>query len=103
MRHKIFIDKLRVEERYALGDQIRRVVVPMPFNIVAGNGRAANKDYADFVSIARGSLCEAMTQHELAEDLGCVTLMPEIEQLAKDVWQMLGATIKKFSALHFKP
>lgn len=103
MRHKIFIDKLRAEERYALGDQIRRVVVPMPFNIVADNGRAANKDYADFVSIARGSLCEAMTQYELAEDLGYVTLMPEIEQLAKDVWQMLGATIKKFSALHFKP
>ena len=59
-----------VEERYALGDQIRRAVVTIPSNIAEGNGRTSNKDYAHFLSIARGSLYETLTQLEIAKDLG---------------------------------
>lgn len=85
------VKKLPAEERYALGDQIRRAVVSIPCN-----GRATNKDYANFLSIARGSLYETMTQLEIAQDLGYVSFAHEIEQLAKDVGRMLGAMIKKF-------
>ena len=97
------VKKLPVEERYALGDQIRRAVVSIPSNIAEGNGRASNKDYANFLSIARGSLYETMTQLEIVQDLGYAALTPEIEQLAKDIARMLGAMIKKFSAPRSSP
>lgn len=58
------------DERFALTDQLRRAVVSIPSNIAEGNGRAGNKDYAHFLSIARGSLFETMTQLQIAEDLG---------------------------------
>ena len=92
------VKKLPAEERYAMGDQIRRAVVSIPSNIAEGNGRASKRDYANFLSIARGSLYETMTQLEIAKDLGYASLTPEIEQLAKDVARMLGAMIKKFGA-----
>ena len=34
------VKKLPAEERYAMGDQIRRAVVSIPLNIAEGNGRA---------------------------------------------------------------
>lgn len=37
------IRRFPVEERYALGDQLRRAVVSIPSNIAEGNGRAENK------------------------------------------------------------
>ena len=97
------VKKLPAEERYAMGDQIRRAVVSIPSNIAEGNGRATNKDYANFLSIARGSLYETMTQLEIAKDLGYASLTPEIERLAKDVARMLGAMIKKFGTSRSSP
>ena len=91
------VKKFPAVERYALGDQIRRAVVSIPSNIAEGNGRASNKEYANFLSIARGSLYETMTQLEIAQDLGYAVLTQEIERLAKDIARMLGAMIKKFS------
>lgn len=61
------------EERYALGDQVRRAVVSIPSNIAEGCGRSSDKDYAHFIAIARGSLYETMTQLEVAEKLGYIT------------------------------
>ena len=37
------IRRFPVEERYALGDQLRRAVVSIPSNIAEGNGRAESK------------------------------------------------------------
>ena len=97
------VKKLPAEERDAMGDQVRRAVVSIPSNIAEGNGRATNKDYANFLSIARGSLYETMTQLEIAKDLGYASLTPEIERLAKDVARMLGAMIKKFGTSRSSP
>ena len=44
-----------LDERYALTDQLRRAVVSIPSNIAEGSGRASNKDYAHFLSIAAAS------------------------------------------------
>ena len=87
-----------VEERYALGDQIRRAVVSIPSNIAEGNGRTSNKDYAHFLSIARGSLYETLTQLEIAKDLGYASVTTEIEHLAMDIGRILGAMLKKFGS-----
>ena len=87
------------DERYALTDQLRRAVVSIPSNIAEGNGRASSKDYAHFLSIARGSLYETVTQLEIAKDLGYVKELTEILVLAGEIGSMLGAMLKKFGVL----
>ena len=94
------VKKLPNDERYALGDQIRRSVVSIPSNIAEGNGRASNKDYAHFLAIARGSLYETLTQLEIAQDLGYASFTPEIEQLATEIGRILGSMLKKYGSLH---
>ena len=90
--------RLPAEERYALSDQLRRAVASIPSNIAEGNGRSSNRDYAHFLSIARGSLYETMTQLEIAESLGYISISREISSTAIEVRKMLGAMIKKFSS-----
>ena len=92
------------DERYALTDQLRRAVVSIPSNIAEGYGRASNADYAHFLAIARGSLYEALTQLEVAEDLGYISAHPEeLELLASEVGRMLGAMLKKYGSMHSSP
>lgn len=89
-------------ERYALSDQLRRAVVSIPSNIAEGNGRASNKDYAHFLSIAKGSLYETMTQLEIAVMLGYVQPNQEIEALSVEVRRMLSSMIQRFSPYQIK-
>ena len=56
---KIVYTKIRMfpkEEQFALCDQLRRAVVSIPSNIAEGYGRDTHKDFAHFLSLARGSL-----------------------------------------------
>ena len=53
------------EETYALSDQMRRAVISIPSNIAEGQGRNSNKEFANFLSIARGSLAELKTQLQI--------------------------------------
>ena len=46
------------EEKYALGDQMRRAVISVPSNIAEGSGRTSAKDQAHFFEMAFGSLME---------------------------------------------
>jgi len=86
-----------VEEKYALADQLRRAVISIPSNIAEGNGRLSTKDYAHFLSIARGSLYETINQLDIAESLGYIRHSDEIENLAIELRKMLFSMIKKFS------
>ena len=88
------------EERYALTDQLRRAVVSIPSNIAEGCGRSSNKDYAHFLSIARGSLYETMTQLQIAVNLGYIADLPsEVNGLIEEVGKMLGSMLKKYGAI----
>ena len=95
------------EERYALTDQLRRAAVSVPSNIAEGNGRAGNRDYAHFLSIARGSLFETMTQLEIAEGLGYLNLgdadFAQADQIAGEVNGMLTAMLRKYGAFESRP
>ena len=87
------------EERYALADQIRRAVVSISSNIAEGCGRATNRDYAHFLSIARGSLYETMSQLELAQGLGYIDSLSDAEELAVEISRMLTTLMKKYTPL----
>ena len=57
-------------EEYRLTSQLLRAGVSIPANVAEGNARASRKDYARFVSIARGSLAETETLLMLARRIG---------------------------------
>ena len=61
-----------VEEKYALGDQLRRAVVSVTSNIAEGSGRQSFKDQAHFLELSYGSLMEVMSQLDLARDLNFI-------------------------------
>ena len=60
-------------EKYALCDQIRRAIVPVPSNIAEGSGRKSLKEQIHFLEISYGSLMEAYNQLLIAVDLTYIT------------------------------
>jgi len=56
-------------EKFGLAHQMRRAAVSIPANIAEGHARSTSKDYANFISIARGSLMEAETLTAIARRL----------------------------------
>ena len=50
---------------YLLADQIQRCAVSVPSNIAEGAGRNGDKEFAQFIGIANGSLGELHTQLRL--------------------------------------
>ena len=84
------------EERYALGDQIRRSAISIPSNIAEGNARATDKEMIHFLYIAQGSRAELETQLELSFRIGCTSekQIQEIIELSNEVGRMLTGLIK---------
>ena len=89
------VRKFPADERYALGDQLRRAVVSIPSNIAEGNGRDSRSEYARFLSIARGSLFEVQTQLELASRLGYVNPAEVPSAAIDNISRMLITMIRK--------
>lgn len=82
-------------ELYGLSDQIRRSAVSVPSNIAEGKGRSSDREFALFLSHARGSLLELETQLFIAARLGYVNqersefLAGRTEQLSKTLNALL--------------
>jgi len=68
-------------ETYRLGSQTTRAVASVPANIAEGNARGTKRDYANFLSVAKGSLMEAETFLMLAVRLKYIT-RPKHPQLS---------------------
>ncbi|MBQ0019129.1 MAG: four helix bundle protein [Bacteroidales bacterium] len=73
-------NKFPMEERFALGDQIRRSITSVTSNIAEGSGRKSYKEKIHFIEIAFGSMTEAFSQLQNAQDLGYITEL-EVENL----------------------
>ena len=78
------------EEIYALTGQMRRAAVSIPSNIAEGAGRTGRKEFLQFLSIARGSLCELETQLILAKNLGYVSDTSNIDEQIERLFGLLG-------------
>lgn len=57
---------------YGLRDQMQRAAVSVPSNIAEGFERQTNKEFAQFLYIARGSAAELRTQIYLAIQLNVI-------------------------------
>ena len=66
------VNAFPVEEKYALGDQLKRAIVSVTSNIAEGSGRQSFKDQAHFLELSYGSLMEVMSQLDLALDLNFI-------------------------------
>jgi len=60
------------EEKYCLANQLRRSAMSIPLNISEGRFRNSKVDFARFLTMARGSCGEMLTQLKLAKDLDYV-------------------------------
>ena len=85
-------------EIYALGDQIRRSASSVTSNIAEGSGRNSNKEKVHFIEIAYGSLMEAFSQLQIAQDLGYLTAkeIDDIRPSFIEVAKMLSRLKKHF-------
>lgn len=77
------------EERYGLGDQVRRAAVSISANLAEGSGRHSIKEKIHFVEISYGSLMEVFCELQTACDLGYLSteqfdaLRPQFTDVAK--------------------
>lgn len=77
------------EERYALGDQVRRAAVSITANLAEGSGRQSPREKVRFIEIAFGSMTEVFCELQTACDLGYIkieqlnALRPQFTEVAK--------------------
>jgi four helix bundle protein len=88
------------EERYGLTSQIRRAALSVSSNIAEGHARQG-KEFAYFLSIARGSLAEAESQLLFGVEIGYLKRddIEPLRDLAGELHRMMASLAQKLSAL----
>ena len=81
-------------ERYGITSQLTRAVVSVPANIAEGHARAGAREFAQFVSVAKGSLMEVEMYVMIAVRLGYVT-----QQAADTALSLITEISKMLTAL----
>lgn len=78
---------------YGLKDQIQRAVVSIGSNIAEGFERGSNQEFIKFLSYAKGSAAEVISQFYVALDVGYITESQHTDLVNK--LKSLGAMIAK--------
>jgi len=81
---------------FGFKDQIRRSAISIPSNISEGYERQTNKEFIQFLFIARGSCGELRTQLYLAKELNYITKndFTTLLESTKHLSAMLNSLIK---------
>ena len=87
------------EEMYGLSDQMRRAAVSIPSNIAEGQKRKSPKEFANFLSVSRGSVAELETQYIICERLGFLTgeNTKKAIDLCHELYKMLNVLIDRIN------
>jgi four helix bundle protein len=78
---------------FGLSNQIQRAAVSIASNIAEGEGRESIKENIRFLSIAKGSAAEVITQLIIAYRIGYIT--KEKFEKAEDFTEKIKATLKQ--------
>jgi len=81
---------------YSLKDQISRASVSVMSNIAEGYARQTDKEFAQFLYIALGSVAEVQSQLYVAQDLGYVSnaQFEQIYELSSETARLINGFIK---------
>ena len=80
-------------EKFGIVSQMTRAAVSIPSNIAEGAGRNSNKDFANFLSIAIGSIFELHTQIAICEQIGYID-----QETAKQIDQQIYTLQQQITA-----
>ena len=82
------------EEIYGLVSQMRRAAVSIPSNIGEGAARGGDREFIQFLIIARGSLSELETQLLISKDLGYMRDVPDIQERIDRLFALIGGLLR---------
>jgi len=102
--HKLTMDIYKItdnfpkEEKYRLGNQLRRSSASIATNIVEGNSRAHKAEFKQFLNMARSSLEETKYHLLLAHDLGYFNSETylSLQEKSDEIGKMLYGLVRSF-------
>ena len=77
---------------YALRDQIRRAIISVPSNIAEGFSRHSNREFIQFLFIAKGSAAEVQSQLYTALDQHYIS-----QETFDNIYEMVEVVAKQLS------
>lgn len=87
---------LYFKDDYALINQTKRAAISIPLNIAEGFERKSNKEFANFINIAKGSAGEIRAILYIAKDLN---YLPEQEFVkAKEQIELISKQLSRFGS-----
>ena len=91
-------------ELYGLVSQCRRASISILSNISEGSGRGSDKEFRQFLYIARGSIAELESQLLVASDLAFLSaddsIFPEIAEVGRILNGLIAAISQAIDTAH---